>query len=62
MAHFFAPSLKSEKWCLPDQCPNSPPKSFIYCLKDNSDRLRIHKLHQCKQFQMIFGKQGLLYI
>ena len=34
MGHLFAPSLKSEKWCLPDQCSNSLNKNmnllFIY--------------------------------
>ena len=28
VVHLFAPSLKSNKWCLPDQGPNSPPKKF----------------------------------
>ena len=31
----FAPSLKSEKWCLLDQCPNSHQQKLnllvIYC-------------------------------
>ena len=35
MGRISAPSLKSEKWCLPDQCPNSPQQKLnllaIYC-------------------------------
>ena len=54
-------SLEYGKWCLPDQCPSSTNKSWIYCFfvcfKYNNDWPRIHKLHQRKQFQMIFGKQ-----
>ena len=40
-----------------------------FCFKYNNvwlhklqEYTRIHKLHQCKQFQMIFGKQVLLYV
>ena len=35
---------------------------LFYYFKYNNDGLRIQKLLQCKQFQMIFGKQVLLYI
>ena len=35
---------------------------LFFCFKFNNDWLRIHKLHQCKQFQMIFGEQVLLYV
>ena len=29
---------------------------LFFCFKYNNDWLRIHKLHQCKQLQMTFGK------
>ena len=66
--HLFASSLKSKKWCLPYECPNSPNKSwiywlfFIFCSKYKNEWLRRHKLYQCKQFQLMFGKQVLLYV
>ena len=34
----------------------------LFCFKYNNGWLRIHKLLKCKQFQIIFGKQVLLYI
>ena len=59
LIHLIAPSLKSEKWCLPDQCLPTEVEFTVYllffCFKYNNDWLRIHK-----QFQMIFG--AMLYL
>ena len=51
-----------------DQCTNSPNKSCIYwlftffCFKYNNDWLRIHKVHQWKQFEMNFGTHFLFLL
>ena len=58
----------SEIWkrFLPNQCPNSHNKSWIYwlftvfCFNYINNWLRIYKLYLCKQFQIIFGKTGAI--
>ena len=35
---------------------------LYFCFKYTNDWLRIHKLHECKQFQIMFGKQLILYV